>query len=331
MSMYSNIIKLPVLGYGIKLVASVILLPRKLILQNEKITDTRKMVDVATNKITNTNEQLINIINEVKILSSQSHSFDQKLSDIIHQLSIITLRPTSKTNSLKPKNPNATTLADNHLLDSFYTEFENKFRGAEKDIMHRQEVYVHYFKALKNVSKDQPVLDIGCGRGEFLQVMKANGIAVRGLDLNTTMVKKSRDKGFDVIEQDALSYLQSLEPNTLSAITGFHIVEHIPFADLMNIYTESYRTIKKDGFVLFETPNPENVVVGSLNFHYDPSHLKPIPPQLLAFCLEFCGFQDVEIIRLHPESEETLEDAFLQGVNTKLYGPRDYAVIAYKR
>lgn len=112
------------------------------------------------------------------------------------------------------------------------------------------------------------------------------------------MVKRAQEAGLTAIQSDALSYLRTQGTSSLAAITGFHIVEHIPFDALMAIFEESYRTIAHEGFVLFETPNPHNLAVGACNFYMDPSHIHPIPPELLAFALKTVGF-DTEIIPLH--------------------------------
>jgi hypothetical protein len=97
----------------------------------------------------------------------------------------------------------------------------------------------------------------------------------------------------------------------------------------MRIFSNALRTLVKDGFVIFETPNPENVIVGTHNFYMDPSHLHPLPPIMLAFALETCGFKNVEIKRLHPDDEHDVT-GLPKEIAERFYGPRDYAVIGYK-
>lgn len=220
--------------------------------------------------------------------------------------------------------------ADNHALDVFYTGFEDRFRGGEQSVRERLEVYLPLFKKQSGVKFFQtPVLDIGSGRGEFLELLKEHGIKARGIDINTDMVSRAQAKSLDVISGEAGDFLNSQKPGSFGAITGFHIVEHIPFESLIELLTTCQRALVNNGFVLFETPNPENLSVGAYSFYLDPSHLNPIPPALLQFACESVGFNNVEIKRLHPALEGN-NTGLPNDVYEKLYGPQDYAVIAYK-
>ncbi len=318
----STIIRVPVIGYVLRLISNILLLPKRIALQNQKVTDTRKQITSLNDRVTGSNEALLKILEEQKYQTEKFRNFDKQLVDLSHQLSLLV---DSKDKKVVYRAGSDKTFAEDHSLDRFYTEFENRFRGKEEEIIERLRTYLPYFRSV-----DGTILDIGCGRGEFLELMRDNNIAVRGLDLNSTMVKESKKKGFDVIEDDALNYLKKQKPGSISVITGFHIVEHIPFAELMKLFRECYRVIPRRGFVLFETPNPENVSVGAFSFHYDPSHLKPIPPQLLEFCLEFVGFSDIKILPLHPEIETEPKGELTKRISKRLFGPQDYAVIAYK-
>jgi SAM-dependent methyltransferase len=174
-------------------------------------------------------------------------------------------------------------------------------------------------------------LDIGSGRGEFLQLLKTNKVRAVGLDINYDMVKRSKDKSLEAVQDDALTHLLAAKSQSYGAITGFHIVEHIPFNNLMRIFISAHRALVSNGFVIFETPNPENIIVASSGFYTDPTHLNPLPPDLLAFALKSCGFREVEILRLHPVDAEPGKIAALpEELRFRFYGPRDYAVIGYK-
>lgn len=221
--------------------------------------------------------------------------------------------------------------ADNHELDVFYTNFEDKFRGSEDFIVDRLHEYLPYFNKLKKGLKSLPILDIGSGRGEMLQVLNKAKFEAIGLDINYDMVKRSQKKGLSAIQGDAITHLQNTKSQSYSAITGFHIVEHIPFDQLITLFKQAHRSLAEDGFVLFETPNPENIIVATAGFYMDPSHLNPLPPDLLAYALESCGFRDVEILRLHPvETNDEQTIGLPQEVAGRFYGPRDYAVLGYK-
>jgi len=220
--------------------------------------------------------------------------------------------------------------ADNHDLDVFYTKFEDKFRGSEHDIKKRLEFYLPYFKNNTLVDfNNTPVLDIGSGRGELLELLGDNSIRAIGVDINTDMVGRSRAKGHEVVLLDANIHLKSLDKGSLGAVTGFHIAEHIPFPVLLSLFQSCYEVTVPGGFVIFETPNPENILVGSCNFYTDPSHLKPIPPALLKFALEHVGFKKTKINRLQPIKRSN-DTGMPNDLFDKMYGPRDYSVIAYR-
>jgi len=218
---------------------------------------------------------------------------------------------------------------EKHKLDSFYVEFEDRFRGNREDIKKRVKVYLTYIEKLSTIKDNIEILDVGCGRGEWLELLKDNGYnKAKGLDLNRIMVQHSQELGLDVIESDVIDYLKKQEDNSLSVITGFHIIEHLPFTTLLELFQESYRVLKKGGLVIFETPNPENIFVGACDFYIDATHLNPIPPQASEFLVQYSGFNSTEIKRVNYNSSiEPLEHKHL---NHYLRTSRDYSIIAYK-
>lgn len=223
---------------------------------------------------------------------------------------------------------------EDHLLDAFYASFEDCFRGTREDIKQRMEIYLPIIAEAKTVDENAPILDIGCGRGEWLELLKGVGLMARGVDLNRVMVAECQEMGFEVIEADAISYLRTLNANSLGAVTGMHIIEHIPFKRMIALFNEVLRTLKPGGVAIFETPNPENLVTGACNFYYDPTHLNPLPPEPMRFVMEIRGFSRVEIMRLHPHPEEAkLQEGptqMRQIINDRLFGAQDYALVAYK-
>lgn len=266
--------------------------------------------------------------------SHRLNRLDERLNDIVHQLAIMNEQyRTNLKPGVKQNIPSSSKelLADEHLLDNFYVEFERWFRGSDAEIKKRQKVYLPYFTETKIDSKKYPVIDIGCGRGEFVQLLGQHGVRAIGLDLNKTMVEHVKAKKLEAVQDDALSYLKKQKTGSLMAITGFHIVEHIPFIDLVRIFDESYRSLARGGFVLFETPNPENLIVGACNFYADPSHLNPLPPAFLEFALKTRGFHKVVVKRLHPVKKDIQhKDPLVKEMAERIYGAQDYAVIAYK-
>lgn len=217
-------------------------------------------------------------------------------------------------------------------LDSLYVAFENRFRGSTDEIARRSERYLPIFRSTPPVVAGGVVLDIGCGRGEFLSLLKKHNFLPRGIDLNTAMVAEARARGHDVVEGDAIAYLEAQPEASLAAITGFHIVEHIPFKSLVRLIDSARRALAPGGIILFETPNPENLVVGACTFHYDPTHIRPLPPDYLRFIAEARGFTDARIIRKDEDTNlAEPESGFAPAeINDWFRQPPDYAVYARK-
>ena len=163
--------------------------------------------------------------------------------------------------------------------------------------------------------------------------MKENGIPAQGIDLNEKMVARAKDQGLNVSQADVISFLEKQKSNSFSVITGFHLAEHIPFQLLIRMVEECYRVLAPGGILILETPNPESIQVSTLSFYYDPSHLNPIPPDLLAFTAESRGFDKVDILRMHPLDENYEKVDQSETVNMlakRLLGPQDYAIIGHK-
>ncbi len=221
---------------------------------------------------------------------------------------------------------------DNHLLDAFYVAFEEQFRGNRKEIVDRLKVYLSLFEEAKLDRQELPILDVGCGRGEWLELLHEARYTARGIDINRVMIEQCRLRGLEVIESDAITYLQSLPDASQSAVTGFHIIEHLSFLVLIKLITETARVLKSGGLAIFETPNPQNILVGSNNFYIDPTHRNPLPSTLTKFLLEHTGFTPVRIINLNPydDSFKVNGSEVAERFNDYFYGPQDYAVVGYK-
>jgi SAM-dependent methyltransferase len=214
-------------------------------------------------------------------------------------------------------------------LDELYAAFEDEFRGPREEIKKRLEVYLPIVREA-GIASD--ALDLGCGRGEWLEVLRNTGIAGYGVDHNTEFIARCRELDLNVIEADAIAHLQSLPAASLPLITGFHIVEHVSFKDLVQMTDEILRVLRPGGVLIFETPNPENFMVGSYSFYTDPTHRNPIPSATLKFLLEMRGFGRTEVMKLR-----VWKDAFIPGnselvkrFNEYFYGAPDYAVVAWK-
>lgn len=215
-----------------------------------------------------------------------------------------------------------------HLLDVLYASFEDEFRGSRRDIKDRLKVYL---PILRDAGIEKGIVDLGCGRGEWLEVLREEGFEARGVERNRAMIEQCRERALEVAEGDAISYLQGLPDESLDAVTGFHFIEHLPFETLIELLDEVVRTLKVGGLAVFETPNPENVMVSSYNFYLDPTHRNPLPGPFARFLLESRGLSRVRVMMLNPLDHKVEGDGELtMRFNDLFFGPRDYAVIGRK-
>jgi O-antigen chain-terminating methyltransferase len=216
--------------------------------------------------------------------------------------------------------------------DSFYIDFEDVFRGTHEDITERLKIYLPYINKFIG-DTTAVVVDVGCGRGEWLALLGKQGIKATGIDLNAAMVDNCQAKGLNAKCMDAIQYLSLQPPGSVAVVTGFHIIEHLPFDTLLALFDAALKALRPDGMVIFETPNPENLLVGACNFYYDPTHLNPIVPTVAEFIARQRGFAKAEILRLnpYPDSHRLVEDSEVaKRFNNALYGPQDFALLASK-
>jgi len=229
--------------------------------------------------------------------------------------------------------------ADAGLLDAHYVSFEDTFRGARDDIKARAGHYLGTFREAGIGPGDGLILDLGCGRGEWLEVLSEHGYACRGVDMNNVMVGEARALGLDAVEQDAIEHLRSLDSDSVSAVTSMHLVEHLPYEVLIRLVDEALRVLRPGGVLVLETPNPENLTVGSFWFYMDPTHRNPIPPALLQWVVEARGFETATIDRLtqnrgvfdiQPVDEGVAGSSQINKIVGLLTAAPDYAIVARK-
>ena len=211
-------------------------------------------------------------------------------------------------------------------LETLYSALEDRFRGPREEIKERFREYLRY------VEESAPVIDLGCGRGEWLELLRESGIEARGVDSNRVQVEQCRAHGLDVTEADFLVQLRGMAAESVGAITGFHIIEHLSFNAVVGLLNEVMRVLRPGGVVVFETPNPDNVVVGSHYFYLDPTHRHPVPSELMEFVFKHQGFRDIEVLKLHPWDSGRVagEGQLAERFNGYFYGPMDYAIVGRK-
>jgi len=221
-----------------------------------------------------------------------------------------------------------------HQLDAFYVAFEDQFRGSREEVRNRLNVYLPLLEDAKLGTPESPIIDLGCGRGEWLELLRESGYSARGIDINKVMLEQCHTIGLEVIEADAIAYLQNLPDHSLGAVTGFHMIEHLPFTVLMKLFDETMRVLQPGGLIIFETPNPRNLFVGSGDFYRDPTHVNPIHPDTIAYIANLKGFINAESYFF---AEQDNRSQLLASSNVKfdnlesyLSISRDFALIGYK-
>ena len=223
-------------------------------------------------------------------------------------------------------------------LDFDYFMFEERFRGPESEIKRRQQAYVDYFRGCTEV------LDLGCGRGEFLELMRENAIPARGVESGEDALLLCREKGLSVTKSDLLNYLESLPDESLGGIFSSQVIEHLPPIAQMRLTRLAHMKLRPGSPLIIETINPECVFALCRNFYLDPTHVRPVHPEMLAFVLRSLGFSDVDIKYSSPVLDRQLpklrsgvpglqlEDfnQKVDHVNNFLFGFQDYAASGRK-
>jgi len=220
----------------------------------------------------------------------------------------------------------STSTAPQEHLQIDWARFAEQFRGSEDRIREQQKRYAGRFAGASGV-----ILDIGCGRGEFLEAAKAAGLAARGIDQNQESVALCRSKGLEVEQSDMFEYLESVPDGSLGGAYCAQVVEHLPPAGVPRLVRLLAQKLRLGALVAIETPNPECLAIFATHFYLDPTHTRPIPAPLLRFYLEEAGFGSVEIENLTPavDSMPAL-DALPPAFRDAFFGGLDYAILARK-
>jgi O-antigen chain-terminating methyltransferase len=204
-----------------------------------------------------------------------------------------------------------------------WLKFAEKFRGSEASVKQRQQIYATRFRA------HAPVLDIGCGRGEMLEVFREAGIAAHGIDLNDDCIALSRSKGLEAEKADLFAYLNSLSDSSLGGVVCCQVVEHLPTERLPEMIRLLHDKLRTGALLAIETPNPACLAIFATHFYIDPTHRHPIPPALMSFYLEEAGFGRIEVEQLYPAVEAMPSLAELpEAFRKDFFGSLDYAIFA---
>jgi SAM-dependent methyltransferase len=216
-----------------------------------------------------------------------------------------------------------------------YASFEDRYRP-EAQVRERQAIYRDALTGRRRV------VDLGCGRGELLGLLRELDVPAYGVEVDADFVAHARANDLEIVQQEAIAHLEELDPGAIDTIVASHVIEHLPPTSFFRLIELASEKLGDDGLLIFETPNPRSVLGGSVNFHRDPTHVHPIHPDTLAFLCEQAGFSKIEVMPLVPvpddqrlprpapgEGELTEHvDAVVEQLNELLYGNLDYALFA---
>ena len=219
-----------------------------------------------------------------------------------------------------------------------YFAFEDLYRGEEADIRSRQQEYLEYFRGRENV------VDIGCGRGEFLELLRDNDISARGVELGLDQYLLCKEKGLDVVQQDLFAFLESLPDESLGGLFSAQVIEHLTASDQLRYVALAHRKTMPGSPVIFETINAQCVYAVMRNFFLDPTHVRPVHPETLKFAMETMQFKNVELrfsgpvsdkqiplLKLNGDTPQLAEfNRSMQELNKLIYGYQDYAAIGWR-
>lgn len=190
----------------------------------------------------------------------------------------------------------------NRLSVYQYSDFEQRFRGSRDAVTKKLSRYLQLFSNL------EPVIDIGCGRGEFVALLTENGVKAEGVDISESMLEVAQERGLPCRKQGALECLQAKEDNSMGGVFSAQVIEHFDPNYLRDVVREAFRVLKVGGPVLLETVNPLSLFALSNIYFLDVTHQKPLHPEYMRYLLESCGFSEVEIIYPEDLAEEKLEE-----------------------
>lgn len=225
-------------------------------------------------------------------------------------------------------------------FEQLYEDLEDHFRGTREEV---QAKLAPYLADIEATAGSGPVIDVGCGRGEWLARLSEAGIESYGVDINKVVVDRCTAQGLDVRQADALVHLREIPEGSARAITSFHVAEHLSLDTLIGLVDAALVALAPGGVLIFETPNPTNVNVGAASFYLDPTHLKPLHPQFLEFLVTQRGFASAEVRYLNiedvaaltvddlaPNGELARSQQLVDRINWALSGPLDYGIVATK-
>jgi O-antigen chain-terminating methyltransferase len=348
-----KIYRVPVVGYLAETAVAIGRLPKMIRSQRQFETHFVAQQDRLAAHITHTNHLLLNKIERVAAdsrsetdslrtgliaLQQSSRTSLLNLAKLQKQLAVLQHQQVSALfrdqAPLREAQVAARTGASNHSADANELEaveasLSEYLRGDSEAVKKDLEFYS---SLLKEAGITREILDLGSGRGAWLEVLKDSGFQARGIESNPKLVEIGSQRGLEIRQGDVIEHLQEQADASLQAVTAFHLIEHFEFQKQFQLLVEIRRVLKPGGLVMLETPNPKNLVVGACNFYADPTHRQPLFPESLHFLLDRLGFVRTRIDYLHPSEGSPFNNSApgSKELDTWLFGPRDFAAIGWK-
>jgi O-antigen chain-terminating methyltransferase len=290
------------------------------------------------NRLISLNESLVAYVDAKQLqnteaISSNEASYGEIISSLRQSIDVIRRQsassgPSSRLVSSPQSDPPAFIIDD-----GLYVALENHFRGSRDLVAERQREYLDSLPG--TITAETPLVDLGCGRGEWLSVLRDLKIPALGVDSNTVCAEECRENGLAFEQKDLLEFLEARADQSVGAFTMFQVLEHLPFPVLVEALRHIRRTLVPGGLLIAEVPNAKNLRVASGTFWIDPTHQRPLFPELLLFLATEVGFKKSEgryVNDFSPQHELTgLDEGVEIALKTLLYavdGPGDFALLA---
>jgi SAM-dependent methyltransferase len=316
-----------------------------------RLEDAATRVDLIQESADGARRRVAQVEGLIRALVIQQTEISTKVDDLLQQLDSLaekTHRIDEQTSTLKGEvifqqrqltrarvpmiaetgsDPVAATVA--RRFDTLYAALAGAFRANRDDVKKRLRPYAERLVAAGTGHVNTPIVDIGCGGGEWLEVLQENGLRAYGIDVNAVLVERNVSLGLDAREAEFLPHLANLDGASRSAVTAFHIIDHLAFGSLVDLIDEAFRVLIPGGMLVLETNCPE-ATSADMAFDNDPTHRTLLKPDALKLVLEHRGFIGVDILPAYPATQERLQDSTTRTPPSDQisFSLRDYAVIA---
>lgn len=270
-----KLIRLPVIGRALRIAMAILRLPKRL----DAITDS------------------------ISLLSDQNIDLETKLHS---EISALQTRQQQLKLALQTGKDGMEDSEESDLLSDYFHALAERFRGPYDQVKAKMALYLPILAEEAVDFRQYPAVDLACGRCEWSDLLRENGITCTGVDANPVVLRTAKANDLPVYCGDIFTYMESLADASIGIVSGFHIIEHLPTAQKLQLFKEAERVLVPGGLLILETPNSENPLVSSHYFYLDPSHLNPVPIPALEFMAEHFGFETAQVLRHSPMEHSQL-------------------------